>query len=126
MERDALLDLGKPVAVGVEPVVVAVEDDRRSLRAGEVLDAIERLEIAVEPADDIEHVGGKIRRTIEHRGRIAVVGGTHAPRALVRRARRGRLRREGAGKPSRIEAHCHSAACFSAPPQLDPWPAVQP
>jgi hypothetical protein len=126
MARHALLDLGEPIAVGVEPVEVAVEDDHRSLRAGEAFDAIERREIAVEPADDIEHAGGEFRRAIEHRVRVAIVGGAHAARAPARAVMLGGFRCEGGCAPSRIERRRHSAACLSAPPQLDPWPAVQP
>ena len=71
MARDAALDLGEPVRLGVEPVEVAVENDRhrRALVCGQPLDRIERGKIAVESADDVEHVGGEFRRAVEHRGR---------------------------------------------------------
>ena len=56
MPRDAALDFGEPVRLGVEPMVVAVEHDRdrTALARGETLDLAERREISIEPADDVE------------------------------------------------------------------------
>ena len=75
-----------------------------------LFDRRKRGQIAVETADDIKQIGGKIRRAREHRRRIGVVGRAGAA---------GLQEFDGLGRD-------HSAASFSAPPQLEPCPAVQP
>ena len=87
----------------------------RSMRR-QTLDRLERGEIAVEPADHIERLGDEIRRAREHAWRIAVVERANAAGRSV-----------SVGASRRCERRrVHSAASFSAPPQLEPWPAVQP
>ena len=97
---------------------IAVEHDLRRCRLPrrQLLDRIERGEIAVKPADDIKRLGGKIRRAREHRRRIGVIARAIAAGLLPPALELGQGARE----------HVHSAASFSAPPQLEPWPAVQP
>ena len=83
--RDAALDRGEPVRLGVEPMEVAVENDccRRRFGRGQPLDRGERFDIAVEPADHIKRIGGKIRRAREHRGRITVIARAEAAGLLI-------------------------------------------
>jgi hypothetical protein len=52
MPRDAALDLGEPVRLGVEPVIVAVEHDgdRPALARRKPLDLAERREVSIEAA----------------------------------------------------------------------------
>jgi hypothetical protein len=121
-----LLDLGEPVLLGVEPVEIAIEDDRRSLFVGQPLDLSECREVAVEPTDDIEHARGKFRRAIEDSRRVAVIGWACPAGAFGLIVIRADFYGVDAAEPSRTKELAHSAASFSAPPQLDPWPAVQP
>ena len=73
---------------------------------------VERREVAVKPADDVERLGDSISaRAVEHRGRIVIIEPGRSGRRLP-----------GCGAVRKA----HSAASFSAPPQLEPWPAVQP
>ena len=122
MPRDAALDLREPVRLGVEPVIIAVEHDgdRSALARRKPRDLAERREVSVEAADDVENVGGEIRRTVQRRRPDSD-------------SRRGRCARrdprpspQGGGEHTARGASIHSAASFSAPPQLEPWPAVQP
>ncbi len=115
MAGDAPRDLGEPIGRCVEPMKIAVEDDGRVFGFRQPLDCLERRQIAVQPADDVEHVRLDLRRAAERRRIVAIIERAHPPgggRAVDRRA--------DAAKPH------HSAASFNAPPQLEPWPAVQP
>ena len=117
MRRDAALDLREPVRLGVEPMEVAVEDDsdRRHFLRGQLFDRIERRQIAVQPADDIERLGLEIRQPRKNLGRIDVIGRADAAgRFCSLLCVRGGL--------GGADDRAHSAASFSAPPQLEPWP----
>ena len=110
--RDGAFDLLEPVGLGVEPVEIAIEDQRRriALPRRQELDGLKRGEIAVKPADDVERVGGEIGFAREHGRRIGVVARADAA---------GVVRRVG-GIEERAVQDVHSAASFSAPPQLEP------
>ena len=117
VRRDAGFDAGEPIGLGIEPVEVTVEHagDRRALCRRQIVDRSKRCKIAVEPANHVQRVGGKIGRAREHARGIAVIVGTDAAGRAVR------LRRM-----QRRQGRVHSAASFNAPPQLEPCPAVQP
>jgi hypothetical protein len=113
MPGDALLDAHEVRIVHVEPVMVAVEDEHRRdpLARGHRLDRLDRLHVAVEPAHHVEHFGAQVGRAIEDARRIAVRQRAGAAGPLLGLIARNATRRE---------AHA------SAPPQLEPCPAVQP
>ena len=100
MAQHAAVDVGKNCGVGVEPVKVAIEDQRGGrFYGGDALHRVQCFRIAVQAADHIQRVCRKIRRAPEYCGTIAITG-----------------RAAAAG------ANAHA----SAPPQLLPAPAVQP
>ena len=92
------------VRVDVEPVEVAVEGERHRLRLprGHGRDLLQRLDVAIEAANHVERPRLEIGCAVEHARRVAVSRGTAASRRKLQR---------------------HQA---SAPPQEEPWPAVQP
>src|SRR5690242_18771788 len=102
-----MFDLREPVRVGVEPVEIAVEYEFGVLRRRHHFDRGQRGGIAVKPSDDIKSFGLKIRRAGQDRRSIGVILRADAPRA---------------GGLFHLRKSVHSAASFSAPPQLDPWP----
>ena len=110
--RDGAFDLLEPAGLGVEPVEIAIEDQHRraALPGRQELDRLKRGEIAVKAADDVERVGGEIRFAREYGWCIGVVARADAA---------GVVRRVG-GIGERAVQDVHSAASFSAPPQLEP------
>src|SRR5258706_485001 len=71
--QDGLIEAFEFRRIDIEPVEVAVEDERRALPSREVDNRLEREGIAVEPADDVERLRLEVRGPREDRGRVAVV-----------------------------------------------------
>ncbi len=84
MGRDAALDGFKPCRLGIEPVVIAVEHDRRrrALLRRQCLDRLKRGQIAVKPADHVERLSLDVRCARKDGRRIGVVDRTNASRRL--------------------------------------------
>ena len=84
MLQHAPLDLRKVSGVSVKPVKVTVEHESRGkgLLRSHVLDRIQRQRVAVQPADDVQHVGGDVGRPREHSWRVTVRWRAGPPRAV--------------------------------------------
>src|SRR6267378_152943 len=74
--KDSLVDGFEFRRVYVEPVEIAVEDERRVLPPRHGKNRFEREGIAVESADDVERLRLEVRRAREDRGRVTVVART--------------------------------------------------
>jgi len=74
VREDPRVERREVVGRSIEPVEVAVEDQRRRdrLRGGEREDRVERERVAVEPADRIDRLGVDFRRAAEDGRRVAV------------------------------------------------------
>ena len=98
----------------VEPVEVAVEHEPHGagLARRERLDRRQRLDVAIEASDHVKRICGDVGLTVEHARRVAVGdwAGPAGPQVRL-------FRVPGA---QRLRFHA------SAPPQLEPWPAVHP
>src|SRR5258706_4144920 len=71
--QDGLIEAFEFRRIDIEPVEVAVEDERRALPSREVDNRLERERIAVKPPDDVERLCLEVRGPREDRGRVAVV-----------------------------------------------------
>jgi hypothetical protein len=133
------LDGVEPIIAGIEPMEVAVVDDRdiAALAPRQPLDRLRGGEVSIKAADQVKRLGAKIRPPGEHGRIVGIVARTDAARgqglsASLNQRRdpltptlspqAGRGRRWAPGRERRV----HSAASLRAPPQLEPWPAVHP
>src|SRR5262245_62695392 len=68
-----------PLWLGVEPVEIAIEDDGdgRTFAVGQLLDRLERGQIAVKTADHVEDVGRDVRRPIEQDRKSTRLNSSH-------------------------------------------------
>ncbi len=76
MLQDGFIDRPESLGVRVEPVEVAVEDERRAFPSRKIEDRLEREGIAVESADDVERLRLDVRRSSEDGRRGAVMART--------------------------------------------------
>src|SRR5712671_927610 len=74
--QDGLIDAFEFRRIYVEPVEIAVEDERRAFPPRHGKDRFERERIAVKPPDDVERPCLEVRGPREDRGRVAVVART--------------------------------------------------
>ena len=74
--QNRFVDRAKSFRIHVEPVEIAVEDERGVFASREIEDRLEREGIAVEPADDVERLRLEVRGPREDRGRVTVVART--------------------------------------------------
>jgi len=66
--QDGLIEAFEFRRIDIEPVEVAVEDERRALPSREVDNRLERERIAVKPPDDVERLCLEVRGPREDRG----------------------------------------------------------